>query len=345
MVEVGPMPYWVMNTILDAGFPKGLRNYWLSSFTTGLPDGLIDTVVERYETVPSQGTILLEHFHGAVCRVGVTDTAVPHREPGWNLVLPTIWSDPAEDEANIAWTRETHAALGEFLSARRWLNYLADDQGDDAIRGAYGPNYDRLVESKAQLRPGERLPVEPQHHAVSRSSSMYSRRGLADRLEHGGIAATVVGSDVGDGELHPPFVAEVERVGDLEPRHELERVERIGVRASRLRDVPELPARVLRPGMVRMAVLRRVERPELAVQPERVEVRVIPAEGLLERKVEIGQRLVAPDGDSSLHARQTDKLGAEDVDLPVAAAAHPLPSVRGDPDGDATSAARSRRGD
>ena len=32
--------------------------------------------------------ILFEHFHGAVCRVGVEDTAVPHRQEGWNLLLP-----------------------------------------------------------------------------------------------------------------------------------------------------------------------------------------------------------------------------------------------------------------
>ena len=47
MVEVGRMPYAVMNTILDGGHPRG-SNYWLSSFTRGMPDGLIDTMVERY---------------------------------------------------------------------------------------------------------------------------------------------------------------------------------------------------------------------------------------------------------------------------------------------------------
>jgi hypothetical protein len=40
MVEVGPMPYPVFNTILDEGYPKGALNYWLSAFTTGLTDGL-----------------------------------------------------------------------------------------------------------------------------------------------------------------------------------------------------------------------------------------------------------------------------------------------------------------
>ncbi|HXY80078.1 MAG TPA: FAD-binding oxidoreductase [Gaiellaceae bacterium] len=154
MVEVGPMPYPVMNTLLDAGYPTGSLNYWLSSFTSGLPDGLIDIAVERFATVPSpMSAILIEQFHGAVCRVGVTETAVPHREEGWNLLLPSVWMDPADTDANVAWTRETHAALTPHLTDRRWLNYLTDDQGAAALRGAYGPNYERLVEVKRKVDP------------------------------------------------------------------------------------------------------------------------------------------------------------------------------------------------
>jgi FAD/FMN-containing dehydrogenase len=153
VVDVGPMPYPVMNTLLDAAYPKGALNYWLSSFTTGMPDGLIDTIVERFASVPSPMTaILLEHFHGAVTRVGPTDTAVPHRDEGWNLLLPSEWMDPAETEANIAWTKDSFAALSEHFGGGRWLNYLGDDQ-DDAISAAYGPNYDRLVEVKRRYDP------------------------------------------------------------------------------------------------------------------------------------------------------------------------------------------------
>ena len=148
------MPYPVMNTILDAGYPAGSLNYWLSSFTRGLPDELIDIAVERFATVPSpMSAILLEHFHGAVTRVGVTETAVPHREEGWNLLIPSVWTDPADTEANIAWTRETFAALRPHFGTGRWLNYLGDDQAEDAIRAAYGPNYDRLREVKRRYDP------------------------------------------------------------------------------------------------------------------------------------------------------------------------------------------------
>ena len=154
MVEIGPMPYPVMNTILDEGYPAGSLNYWLSSFTNGIPDELIDLAAERFASVPSpMSAIIFEHFHGAVTRVGATDTAVPHRTEGWNLLLPSVWLDPADTAANVEWTRETFAAFKPHFSGGRWLNYLTDDQGEDAIRAAYGPNYDRLVEVKRTYDP------------------------------------------------------------------------------------------------------------------------------------------------------------------------------------------------
>jgi FAD/FMN-containing dehydrogenase len=154
LVQVGPMPYPAMNTILDPGYPTGSLNYWLSSFTRGLSDELIDTAVEAFASVPSPMTaILLEHFHGAVTRVGPTETAVPHRGEGWNLLIPSVWTNPDESAANIAWTRETFAALRPHLGTGRWLNYLGDDQADDAVRAAYEPNYERLREVKRRYDP------------------------------------------------------------------------------------------------------------------------------------------------------------------------------------------------
>ena len=53
MVQVGPMPYPVMNTLLDAGYPTGSLNYWLSSFASELSDELIDVALERFASAPS----------------------------------------------------------------------------------------------------------------------------------------------------------------------------------------------------------------------------------------------------------------------------------------------------
>jgi FAD/FMN-containing dehydrogenase len=154
MVELGPMPYAVMNTLLDAGFPRGALNYWKSSFVESLDDELIDLAIERFEMTPSPlNAILLEHFHGAVTRVGVSDTAVPHREVGYNLLMPSVWLDAADTEANIAWTRATFDLFSPYFAERRWLNYFSDDDGTDAVRAAYGANYDRLLELKRRYDP------------------------------------------------------------------------------------------------------------------------------------------------------------------------------------------------
>ena len=107
------MPYPVMNTLLDAGYPDGALNYWLSSFTRGLPDALIDTAVERFASVPSPMTAMLfEHFHGAVTRVGHRDRRPAPRARAGTSCIPSVWTDPADTDANIRWTRETFAALG-----------------------------------------------------------------------------------------------------------------------------------------------------------------------------------------------------------------------------------------
>ena len=155
MVELGPMPYAVMNTLLDDGFPRGALNYWKSSFVESLDDELIDLAIERFEMTPSPlNAILFEHFHGAVTRAGISDTAVPHREVGYNLLLPSVWLDAADTEANVAWTRATFDLFSPYLAERRWLNYFSDDDRADAVRAAYGENYDRLVDLKRRYDPG-----------------------------------------------------------------------------------------------------------------------------------------------------------------------------------------------
>ena len=154
MVEIGPMPYPVMNTLLDDAFPRGALNYWKANFVETFDDGLIDVVVERFAAVPSpMSAILFEHLHGEVTRIPLESAAVAQRDEGYNLLIPGVWMDPAETDTNIAWTRESYDALRPYFRESRWLNYLGDDEPIAAIRAAYGPNYDRLVEVKRQYDP------------------------------------------------------------------------------------------------------------------------------------------------------------------------------------------------
>ena len=154
MVQVGPMPYPAINTMFDAAYPIGSLNYWKSSFLKDLDDAAIDAMIATFEACPSpMSGVAMEHFHGEATRVGITDTAVPHREPGFNLLLTSVWTDPAETDRNVAWSREVYAALEPSFAGRRYVNYLSEDDADAAGREIYGTNFDRLAELKRRYDP------------------------------------------------------------------------------------------------------------------------------------------------------------------------------------------------
>jgi FAD/FMN-containing dehydrogenase len=154
---IAPMPYPVINTLLDAGFPAGALNYWKSAFFTELSDAAVRTMVEAFEAAPSiMSGMVVEHFHGEVTRIDPTATAFPHRQPGYNLALIGEWLDPSETEANVRWVRETFAALEPYMAPTVYVNYLGSDE-PDRTRSAYGPNYDRLVDLKRRYDPENRF--------------------------------------------------------------------------------------------------------------------------------------------------------------------------------------------
>ena len=150
---ISPMPYWMMNTLLDAAYPKGARNYWRSAFLKELNEDVVGTLVDAFERVPSPMTgIVIESFHGAISRVDATATAFPHRDPGFNVVITGEWLDAADDDANIGWVRETFDAIAPYTGGPVYMNYLGDE-GSQRVRAAYGPNWERLVRLKREWDP------------------------------------------------------------------------------------------------------------------------------------------------------------------------------------------------
>jgi FAD/FMN-containing dehydrogenase len=155
MDAIGPMPYCQLNAMLDGGFPRGALNYWKSSFLTRLSDDAIDTMIEGFARCPTpMGGVYLEHLHGAATRVGVGDTAFPHRSAGYNWLVLSQWIDEAATDRCVAWARDAYGAMGPFLASGRYLNYLDDDEAGDPVAAAYGPNYRRLQQLKAKYDPG-----------------------------------------------------------------------------------------------------------------------------------------------------------------------------------------------
>jgi FAD/FMN-containing dehydrogenase len=144
------MPYSAMNRILDEGLPPGLRFYWKQSFFKTLDDGLIDTVIDFAGKAPSpRSVILIDETHGAVTRVPPAETAFAHRDARYGLVMLGTWEDPADDEVNIAWTRELALAARPYTTGGVYVNEAVGEKP----RAVYGDSYDRLAEIKARYDP------------------------------------------------------------------------------------------------------------------------------------------------------------------------------------------------
>jgi FAD/FMN-containing dehydrogenase len=58
-----------------------------------------------------------------------------------------------ETARNIAWARQTDDAMKPYSTPDRYVNYLDEDDAGDAVRGAYGPNFERLRSLKAKYDP------------------------------------------------------------------------------------------------------------------------------------------------------------------------------------------------
>lgn len=165
---VAPIPYPMVNTLLDPAFPKGALNYWKSGFLPELSDEAIDVAVGAFERVPSTMTgIFVDHLHGVATRVAPDATAFPHRQEAFSVLILGQWADPSDTDANISWVQETFELLQPHLSDARYTNFLAaDDTG--VVHQGYGRNYDRLAEIKRTYDPDN---VFHLNHNIDPSSS------------------------------------------------------------------------------------------------------------------------------------------------------------------------------
>jgi FAD/FMN-containing dehydrogenase len=144
------MPYSRMNTLIDQSVRSGQRNYWKQAFASEISDDAIDTLIDHALRASSpQSTILIDVLHGESRRVAPGETAFPHRNARFGIVMLAIWTDPGTDAENIAWTRELFEAMRPFTTGGIYVN----ESQDDKSQAVFGENYPRLVEIKSRYDP------------------------------------------------------------------------------------------------------------------------------------------------------------------------------------------------
>lgn len=151
---IDQISYVQLQKLFDPFFPPGRYSYTKSNFFRELSDEAIEAMASFSGSAPSPYTFapFFEHWHGAATRVPVSDTAFPHRQYSFNLLLWSNWESATESERNIRWTRECWEIMKPFLVESSYGNYLSDE-GDPVARAAYGANYDRLAALKRRYDP------------------------------------------------------------------------------------------------------------------------------------------------------------------------------------------------
>ncbi len=153
MQQVGPLPYVVLQSMLDEAAMPHRRYYMRSNFLAELSDAAIDALAEGYARTPSPlSAVIIFPFGGAVSRVARDATAFYYRDTPYSMTLLAGWLDPAGDEANITWLREVWEGIQPYLAEGVYVNELFDE-GADRVRSAYGPTYGRLQELKRKYDP------------------------------------------------------------------------------------------------------------------------------------------------------------------------------------------------
>ena len=151
--QIGPTAYIDLQASGDAFFPIGLHYYYKSHFMKEISAEAIEALVTHFATVPSpRSVVAFQQYGGAVSRVGQADTAFGHREAQYNFIPASAWTDPTESEQHLSWVREAWDIMRPFSTGGVYVNNLAEE-GEEQVRAAYGPHYDRLVALKNKYDP------------------------------------------------------------------------------------------------------------------------------------------------------------------------------------------------
>jgi len=148
------MPFPALNSLFDGAVPKGMQHYWKADFITELTDEAIAAHVEHGKKTPHiSSSMHLHPINGAAQRVGAHETAFGHRDKNFSPVIAGIWSDPADNEANIKWVKDYYAAIHPHSGSNGgYVNFMSNDD-DHRAPANYGASYERLAAVKATYDP------------------------------------------------------------------------------------------------------------------------------------------------------------------------------------------------
>jgi hypothetical protein len=138
---IEPMPYRMLQSARDEGFPFGRLHYWKSGWLRELTDGAIETLMRFLPQMPSPASgVGLQQLHGVASRVASSATAFPRRAEQYDFLIGSQWSEATDSDRNVQWTRALFEAMVPHLEEAVYVNNLGDE-GPGRVQAAYGENY------------------------------------------------------------------------------------------------------------------------------------------------------------------------------------------------------------
>ena len=150
---IQPMPYLVLQSMLDEAAPSGIQNYWKSSYISNLSDEVIKIILRYGEKITSPLSAI--HIHalgGALQRIPDDETAFSHRDAPFVLNIVSSWPDPSENNKHIQWTRNLFNDMQAYARGV-YVNFMGEEDAG-RVKEAYDPaKYSKLVGLKNKYDP------------------------------------------------------------------------------------------------------------------------------------------------------------------------------------------------
>lgn len=130
-------PYLNAQRSSDLELAWGSRSAILGGYVTDCSPAVLDAFVGHVEHVPGDSSISVTAMGGAIARVADAAMAFTGRTAPFDVSPDTSWSDPALDQANLAWVRGAMAIVEPDLQPGRYINE-SSDAGPEVTRASYG---------------------------------------------------------------------------------------------------------------------------------------------------------------------------------------------------------------
>ena len=151
--HIAAQSYTQWQQAFDGLLTPGARNYWKSHNFITLADGVLDSMIEYGDKLPtSQCEIFLGLLSGVSNDVSADATAYGPRDAKFVLNVHGRWDEASEDEKCISWARQFFKASAPYASAGAYVNFMTEDESG-RVEAAYGSNYARLRQVKKKYDP------------------------------------------------------------------------------------------------------------------------------------------------------------------------------------------------